>query len=313
MLASIIIPTHRRHSHLLNLLDSLTNQDISLRELEVIIVSNLSDPRLKNLLKRKVHPSLSYQYFEVGNLGVNRARNLGLSKAQGKYLFFLDDDCFVSRPQYLKKGIELLERWPEVSAVGGPYTLRAKSNLVEQVYNSICRQWLEDSVRKSGYTVNLVGGNMVFRRSVFAGDLRFNEEIVFGGAETELHARLVQQGYRLRYEPNFTVEHHLHLNLQQFFFKAFWQGFGAARREQAQLSTKTKAKSVFSACPYPSRLTEFYLAFYDHSFQMGQEWAKRVTSRSPRWSEVAALFIIVLKKDLTLTRYKQWLKLKPLH
>lgn len=313
MLASIIIPTHRRHRSVLNLLSSLENQDFPKDEFEILIVSNLPDPSLRKQIEKQINGRLLYDFFEVGELGVNRARNLGISKAKGKFLFFLDDDCFANQSFYLKKGIELLRRWPEASAVGGPYSLGPKSSTIEQVYNSICRQWLGNSVRKSGYTVNLVGGNMVFHATVFSSGLRFNESIVFGGAETELNSRLVQQGYRLKYDPNYSIEHHVHLTLRTFFSKAFWQGFGAQRREQANLPPDIGLSSIFSACPYPSRLNEFYLAFFNHSFQMGQEWAKRHLEGRPSLIELATLFVFFFKKDLELKRYKKWNKLKAGH
>ncbi|MBK8201951.1 MAG: glycosyltransferase [Bdellovibrionales bacterium] len=296
MLASIIIPTHRRHRSVLNLLSSLENQDFPKDEFEILIISNLPDPSLRKQIEKQIDGRLLYDFFEVGELGVNRARNLGISKAKGKFLFFLDDDCFANQTFYLKKGIELLRRWPEASAVGGPYSLGPKSSTIEQVYNSICRQWLENSVRKSGYTVNLVGGNMVFHATVFSSGLRFNESIVFGGAETELNSRLVQQGYRLKYDPNYSIEHRVHLTLRTFFSKAFWQGFGAQRREQANLPPDIGLSSIFSACPYPSRLNEFYLAFFNHGFQMGQEWAKHHLVGRPSLIELATLFVFFLKK-----------------
>ncbi|MCB0363264.1 MAG: glycosyltransferase family 2 protein, partial [Bdellovibrionales bacterium] len=213
MQASIIIPTHQRHSSLLALLSSLHLQDLPKSEWEAIIVSNQQDPRLrkglKSFFKTTCRRRSSYHFLEVGKLGVNRARNLGIAHAKAKYLFFLDDDCFVRDPSYLRRGVELLDKWTEVSAIGGPYSLREKSNTCEQVYNSICRHWLESSVRKSGFTTNLVGGNMVIRQSVFAGDLRFNESIIFGGAETEFNCRLLRQGYRLKYDPTFTGRAHV--------------------------------------------------------------------------------------------------------
>lgn len=313
MLASIIIPTHRRHRSVLNLLSSLENQDFPRDEFEILVISNLPDSSLRKKIEKQIDGRLVYDFFEAGEIGVNRARNLGISKAKGKFLFFLDDDCFATQTFYLKKGIELLRRWPEASAVGGPYSLGSKPSTIEQVYNGICRQWLENSVRKSGYTVNLVGGNMVFHAGVFSNGLRFNESIVFGGAETELNARLVQQGYRLKYDPNYSIEHRVHLTLRTFFSKAFWQGFGAQRREQANLPPDIKLPSIFSACPYPSRLNEFYLAFFNHAFQMGQEWAKCHLEGRPSLIELATLFIFFFKKDLEFKRYKKWIKLKAGH
>ncbi len=224
MQVSIIIPTHKRHQALLNLLQSIYQQDLPPKELEVHVVSNLKDSSLQKKLDRHFKDQNNLNYWEVGDLGVNRARNLGVNNAQGAFLVFLDDDCYLNHKDYLSRTLKQLKRWPEISAIGGPYTLPAKSNSMEQTYNSICRHWLESSVRKSHYTINLVGGNMIFRQSVFSNGLRFNEDITFGGAETDFNIRLVKLGHRLKYDPNLSVEHRLHLNLKTFFTKAFWPG-----------------------------------------------------------------------------------------
>ena len=313
MQLSIVIPTHKRHQALLNLVTSIYAQDFPMDQVDIHIVGNLADPNLRKLIAKNFGETGNCHYWEVGQLGVNLARNLGIEKSQGDYVYFLDDDCYLDQKDHLRRALEQLKRWPEVSALGGPYTLAPKANSMEQVYNSICHHWLENSVRKSGFTTNLVGGNMVFRRSVFDGDIRFNPDITFGGAETELNIRLVKLGYRLKYDANLTVEHHLQLGLKTFFKKAFWQGYGAERRLQADLTLEMTPSSIYDACPYSTKLTELLLVFYDHSFQMGGEWARRHPERKPKPHEVSGLFIFILKKEFTLTRYKEWLRLRPHH
>lgn len=311
MLVSVIIPTHKRHHSLLELITSIYRQDFPLDEVEIHIVSNLPDMALERKLKKSFSNYSNWHFWEVGRLGVNLARNFGIKKAQGDFLVFLDDDCFLDQRDYFQRALAQLKRWPEVSAVGGPYTLPANANTCEQVYNSICRQWLEASVRQSGFTTNLVGGNMVFRRKVFESGIRFNSDILFGGAETELNLRLIKMGHRLKFDQNLSVEHRLHLRLKGFFAKGFWQGFGAERRRQNGITVEPGTAAVFDACPYPSKLMELLLVLYDHAFQMGQQWAERNEHRRPRAHEVTALFVFILKKEFTLNRYKEWLRLRP--
>ncbi|MCB0385319.1 MAG: glycosyltransferase [Bdellovibrionales bacterium] len=313
MLVSVIIPTHKRNQSLVDLVTSIYLQDLPLDEVEIHIVSNLPDHGLEKKLKTSFGDYSNWHFWEVGRLGVNHARNFGIKKSKGQFLVFLDDDCYLDQKDHLRRCVAQLRRWPEVSAVGGPYTIPDGANNMEQVYNSICRQWLDNSVRRSGFTSNLVGGNMAFRSSVFAGGIRFNPDIQFGGAETELNVRLVKLGHRLKFDPNLTVEHRLDLRLKGLFVKAFWQGFGAERRRQAGVTLEMTPSSIFDACPYPSKLTELLLVFYDHSFQMGQEWAGRNRNRKPRPHEVSALFIFILKKEFTLNKYKEWLRLRPHH
>lgn len=95
MILSIIIPAYNSGSTLQRCLESCISQ-INSPDVEIIIVNDGSiddTPRIAREYQRQ------YQFVSVVNKingGLSSARNAGISKASGKYLFFLDSDDWIS-------------------------------------------------------------------------------------------------------------------------------------------------------------------------------------------------------------------------
>lgn len=87
---SIVIPTYNREVKLCNLIKSIYKQQITNFSYEIIVVNNASsDDTLKTVEKMFINVQLI-------NLDENRmsshARNIGIEKASGEFIFFIDDD-----------------------------------------------------------------------------------------------------------------------------------------------------------------------------------------------------------------------------
>lgn len=94
---SVIIPTYLPGDYFWECLDSLRNQSLSKEKFEVLIILNgRKEPYMSDiemyLLKNKLK---NFKLF-FSNKGVSCARNLGLDKAQGNYIAFIDDDDYIS-------------------------------------------------------------------------------------------------------------------------------------------------------------------------------------------------------------------------
>lgn len=99
---SIIIPTFRPGKYIEDCLESINNQVLSKQEYEVIIILN-GDIDSYQLYLKELISKYSFQSVLISTErpGVSNARNIGLSKASGNYICFIDDDDIIS-PTYLK-------------------------------------------------------------------------------------------------------------------------------------------------------------------------------------------------------------------
>ena len=98
---SIIVPVYNVEKYLTKCLDSLVNQTLS--EIEIIIVNDGSPDNSKKIIDKylKEYPN-KIKYYEKANGGQGSARNLGLTKATGKYIGYVDSDDYVNPEMYEK-------------------------------------------------------------------------------------------------------------------------------------------------------------------------------------------------------------------
>lgn len=91
---SIIVPVYNTSKYLEACMESLVNQ--TLDEIEIIAVNDGSTDNSLEILKsyQKKYPRRVYVY-NIENQGVSHARNYGLEKAAGEYIWFVDSDDFV--------------------------------------------------------------------------------------------------------------------------------------------------------------------------------------------------------------------------
>jgi glycosyltransferase involved in cell wall biosynthesis len=87
---SVIIPTYNRAGFLKRAVSSVLAQ--SFREIELIIVDDGSTDETRRVVQSFNDKRLTCYYQQ--NKGVSSARNLGISKASGEYIAFLDSDDY---------------------------------------------------------------------------------------------------------------------------------------------------------------------------------------------------------------------------
>ena len=271
MQISVVIPTHFRPAGLADLLSSLTDQkDV---QFEVHVIANLEDDPGRQAFDKFAGRFSHLHWHVVGQKGVNRARNRGLEVARAPVALFLDDDCRVPHAYFLRDTLELHAREPDSIAVGGGYFTPLAASTLSRAYNLISTRWL---LRESetGQTVNLLGGNVSYKlEPLRKADLRFNGDIVFGGAETDFHLRLVLAGKKLHFAPDLNVEHRVEIGARAFLRKAFLQGYGARKRWQQGLYVRSRYLPEAQTPRGGPRELRWQRRF-DRAFEWGQVYAR---------------------------------------
>ena len=98
---SVVIPVYNAEQYLKKCIDSLhpeLHDDIQI----ILINDGSSDHSGEICLAYKARFPESVVFIDKKNAGVSAARNDGLERANGKYVFFLDSDDYVSKDYYKK-------------------------------------------------------------------------------------------------------------------------------------------------------------------------------------------------------------------
>lgn len=93
-LVSVIVPVYNCEKYLKKCIDSILYQ--TYRNIEIIVINDGSTDTSEQILQRQVTiwPEKLHVYT-IQNSGVSVARNLGVEKATGKYLMFVDGDDYL--------------------------------------------------------------------------------------------------------------------------------------------------------------------------------------------------------------------------
>jgi glycosyltransferase involved in cell wall biosynthesis len=110
-LVSAIIPTYGRLEQCVRAVESVEAQTYDNIELIVVETPSGSDSELASRIERITSCPTAYVETERG-IGVSEARNIGIGRATGRYLAFLDDDD-EWLPKKIETQIDRLESAPE--------------------------------------------------------------------------------------------------------------------------------------------------------------------------------------------------------
>ena len=113
---SVIIPVYNAEDHLKNALDSALSQ--SLHEIEILCIDDGSTDGSAEILRSARDRDSRVHVIRQENRGAGEARNVGLAKATGEFIAFLDADDFFPRQTSLEK-LHALAKEYDVSVAGG--------------------------------------------------------------------------------------------------------------------------------------------------------------------------------------------------
>lgn len=294
---SVVVPSFRgptyrapnrrgKRRSLSGLFDDLAAQE-SAPSFEVIVVSNPRDPNLESEI-RVLGPA--FRYLASETLGANRARNLGASAASGEIVLFLDDDCRIRDPRFLRRHLEEHRRSPDLAALGGVYELAPTASRWERAYHRQQTAWLRDPRKVSCRTDMILGGNCSFKAQILRA-YPFDPKLRFGGTETELVFRLARAGLAVKLDPALCVVHDSRIGgLRGLIRKAFAQGAGASYVTEKNHRFRAFLRDAEGASHRSDERTadRWIDAVYRAAFRTGRRFGKGGT---PSFARIAFLLL----------------------
>lgn len=184
---SVIIPTYNRADYLKQTLESVTKQ--TYQNIEVFVIDDGSP----NDEAAKVCANFEKViYIKIDNSGgPARPRNIGIKRAKGKYLAFVDDDD-IWLPTKLERQVALLEQNPDFGLVHGCCeTINDKGEL----QNRIVGRLRNPQEKHGSVSLKMIGRWTVMmptsfvRKDVIDIVGEFNEKMPSAGEDTEFWTR----------------------------------------------------------------------------------------------------------------------------
>lgn len=128
---SIIIPTYNRAAFIIETIESIRDQ--TWQNWELIIVDDGSEDNTEELIAQlddeRIH------FYKTGRTGIGgKIKNIGLEKASGELIAFIDSDDLWA-PTKLEKQVAALQKYPEAGfSLTGGYNFRERDQPIDHFY-----------------------------------------------------------------------------------------------------------------------------------------------------------------------------------
>lgn len=147
MLLSIIIPAYNAERYIKRTIESVLQQTYQL--LQIIIVDDGSTDKTASILNWYAKKDNRIEIIHKENEGLSSARNAGLEKATGNYVFFLDSDDWLEK-NYLETCMEVLKK-KRVDVLFTPYIREykkrsMKTNLFDNSYIEFSKEMVRNKL-----------------------------------------------------------------------------------------------------------------------------------------------------------------------
>lgn len=109
---SIVIPVYNTEKFIRKCLDSLCSQQISADRYEIIVVNDGTKDKAIPIVREFIAKYSNIRLIEQENQGLSVARNTGLKKSRGKYIWFFDSDDW-ARPNSIQAILSHIEHQPD--------------------------------------------------------------------------------------------------------------------------------------------------------------------------------------------------------
>ena len=177
MKLSIVIPVYQAENTLTRCLDSIANQ--SFRDWQAILVNDASTDNSRAICNDYVKRDRRFQVVHLNhNGGLSNARNVGISKARGEYITFVDSDDYIADESF-KTLFEIINTNSDYDFLEYPinehYGSKKKRLLQFQCkeYTDMLTYWLEGEAYKHAYA-----WNKIYKLELFKG-VRYPKGKVF--------------------------------------------------------------------------------------------------------------------------------------
>lgn len=236
--ASVIIPTYNRSGSLAQALTSLAALQVPGGIFEVIVVDNNSQDDTRQVVEQARSTGMNLKYVFESRLSFTLARHTGADAAAGEILIYIDDDVTVT-PGWLTAILAAYAEDEQIGALGGPILPVFETEPPDWIcntpglFNGLSlwerQPWRHEvkgvpgpnfSVRRTllqqvgGFPADTIGVEADGRPSVV-------EKVYVGDGDYGLCRKIRQAGYKVIYEPDAIVEHHIPaLRLTKSFWRA---------------------------------------------------------------------------------------------
>lgn len=250
-LVSVVMPVRNEGAFIDESLGAVVAQDWPPGRLEVLVVDGCSDDDTRERVARLAaqHPEVSIELVDNPRKIAATALNLGIAKARGEVVVRVDGHCVIA-PDYVRRGVAVLETDPGVACVGGPLETVGQGPWAAAIAAAMSSRFgVGGSTFRVGSETACDVDTVafpVFRRAALAAAGPFDEELV-RNQDDEYSFRLRKLGWRVRLDPALRAVYYSRSRpsrlARQYLEYGFWK-VRVLQKHPAQMSSRQLVPAV---------------------------------------------------------------------
>jgi cellulose synthase/poly-beta-1,6-N-acetylglucosamine synthase-like glycosyltransferase len=219
---SIIIPAYNEEKTIEVCIQSLLGLTYPKNRYEILIVDNNSTDDTPQIIQK-----YEVLYLREKNQSPAAARNLGIKKAKGEIIAFIDADC-VADKNWLINLIKGFNTNTKIAGVGGKIRVFRPSNMIEKFGNLHLYNQNKFVKGTEGQLPFLASGNCAYKTGILKKVGLFDTSFITS-EDNDLGWRVHFLGYQLAYAPKAIVYHQMPKTLFLVLKRQFIYGRDNAR------------------------------------------------------------------------------------
>ena len=196
---SFVIPVYNAEKSIKRCLDAIYAQ--TYKDFEVVVVDDNSTDNSVNIIKKYRCELIQLEKNE----GPARARNVGVSRARGEYIMFVDGDCILSKNS-LEYLIESFKTHPEAACVSGVFSAHPIHKDWFGLYRDLQLYWWHFNSDENASVFLLTGG--MIKKEIFKEIGGFNEDYKNADAEDYEFGHRVSKRYEMLLDKRVRYNHY---------------------------------------------------------------------------------------------------------
>jgi glycosyltransferase involved in cell wall biosynthesis len=187
---SVVMTVRNEEKFIASCVNSILDQTFS--NFEIVIIDDMSSDNTIDIIEKFNDKRIKF-FKNTKRLGIPKSRNKGLNHVTGKYIFFTDGDCIVSR-NWIEEGLEYLKN---PNCVGVEGKICYVSNNYEPSFS--------DHIVENRQGGNFMTGNIAYKKSVIERVGDFDERYSY--LEDRDFALRAKKFGRIDFNPKMIVYH----------------------------------------------------------------------------------------------------------
>lgn len=200
LLFSIIIPCYNVEKYICRTIDSVLNQTFN--NYEIILINDGSKDNTGKILDEYRKKEKRIKVIHQENKGVSEARNIGIKKALGKYIYFLDGDDTIDENLLLKAN-EIFDT-KEVNCISFGYKMVYEDEKLKKDYCNVSYNNQKFSSREflSLFFYKKINQHIcsfiIEKKIIEKNNLKFNSQLI-RGEDLDFQTRLLLNNFKIFY------------------------------------------------------------------------------------------------------------------